>query len=326
MNQHFHIRVFVGFLLALTALLPIPANAQFVGAGSSSFTFLSLPASARINALGGSNVSVRDAEVSTAMCNPALLGAMTDNVLQLNFTHYMPGTMFGSAIYGHNFGRSKIEKPFTGEGEPDKPNYFAVGVHYYDYGKMTYADEVGNTYGTFTAKDILINAMYARQLGEQFSVGVSLKPIISIYERYTSFALGADVGAHFQLKDSTFQMGLALQNIGTQIVGFYSREGGQALEMLPLNLQLGLSYRFPHAPLRLSMTIHNIQRWNLGYEHTNGEIDPYTGTMEGSQIQWYDMMFRHTIFAVDIVPKSDRFYLTLSYNHRRRVTRVIVGL
>lgn len=316
-KQH-HIRVFVGFLLALAALLPIPANAQFVGAGSSSFTFLSLPASARINALGGSNVSVRDAEVSTAMCNPALLGAMTDNVLQLNFTHYMPGTMFGSAIYGHNFGRSKIEKPFTGEGEPDKPNYFAVGVHYYDYGKMTYADEVGNTYGTFTAKDILINAMYARQLGEQFSVGVSLKPIISIYERYTSFALGADVGAHFQLKDSTFQMGLALQNIGTQIVGFYSNEGGQALEMLPLNLQLGLSYRFPHAPLRLSMTIHNIQRWNLGYEHTNGEIDPYTGTMEGAQIQWYDMMFRHTIFAVDIVPKSDRFYLTLSYNHRRR--------
>ena len=30
------------------------------------------------------------------------------------------------------------------------------------------------------------------------------------------------------------------------------------------------------------------------------------------------MMMRHTIWAIDIVPKSEKFYLTLSYNHRRR--------
>ena len=30
------------------------------------------------------------------------------------------------------------------------------------------------------------------------------------------------------------------------------------------------------------------------------------------------MMFRHTVFAIDIVPKSEKFYLTLSYNHRHR--------
>ena len=80
-----------------------------------------------MNALGGTNVSVRDGELSMAMCNPALLGTMTDMVLQLNYSYYLPGTMFGSALYGHNFGRSAIE---THPEEPDKPNYFAVGVHY----------------------------------------------------------------------------------------------------------------------------------------------------------------------------------------------------
>ena len=30
------------------------------------------------------------------------------------------------------------------------------------------------------------------------------------------------------------------------------------------------------------------------------------------------MLFRHTIWAIDIVPKSNKFYLTLSYNHRRQ--------
>ncbi len=305
----------------LTAALLLCAaciQAQYVGSGSSVFTFLDLPVSSRLNALGGSNVSVRDGDISMAMNNPALLGAMTDNVLQLNYSYYLPGTMFGSVLYGHNFGRSKIEKPYTGTGQPDKPNYFAVGIHYLDYGRMPYADGDGNlTGGSFTAKDILIDAIYARQLGECFSVGVTLKPVYSIYEAYHSFALGADVGAHFQTRDSTFQLGLSLQNIGWQIKGFYSDEGGSNHEMLPINLQLGLSYRVAHAPLRFSMTIHNMQQWNLGYEVTN-RADVSSLTDESKPVQWYDMLFRHTIFAIDIVPKSERFYLTISYNHRRR--------
>lgn len=292
---------------------------QYVGSGSSVFTFLGLPVSSRLNALGGANVSIRDGDVSMAMCNPALLGNMTDKVLQLNYSYYLPGTMFGSVLYGHNFGRSKVEKPYTGNGQPDKPNYFAVGIHYLDYGRMEYADGFGNlTGGTFTAKDILIDVMYARQLGEMFSVGITLKPVYSIYEAYHSFALGADVGAHFQTRDSTFQLGLSLQNIGWQLKGFYSDEGGSNHEMLPINLQLGWSYRFAHAPIRLSMTIHNMQQWNLGYEYTNIATSTLTGEPLSTKVQWYDMMFRHTIFAIDIIPKSERFYLTVSYNHRRR--------
>ena len=149
---------------------------QYAGSGSSVFTFMDLPVSSRLNALGGSNVSIRDGDVSMAMCNPALLGEMTDKVLQLNYSYYLPGTMFGSVLYGHNFGRSKIEKGYSDM--PDKPNYFAVGIHYLDYGHMRYADTEGNLIGgTFTAKDILVDVMYARQLGQQFSVGVTLKPI-----------------------------------------------------------------------------------------------------------------------------------------------------
>ena len=300
--------------LLLTAFLVVAnaVQAQYLGSGTSAFAFLDLPVSARMNALGGANVSVRDGELAMAMNNPALLGDLTDKVLQLNYAYYLPGMMFGSALYGHNFGRSKIEKPALND-EPDKPNYFAVGIHYLDYGKMKYADSEGNlTGGTFGARDVVINAMYARQLGPHFTVGVTLKPVMSFYESYSAFALGADVGAHFQLKDSTFQLGLCLQNIGWQLKGFYSDEGGQVREMLPLNLQLGLNYRFKHAPIRLGMTIHNIQQWNLGYERTN------LTAAELENIGWADMLFRHTIFFLDIVPKSERFYLTLSYNHRRR--------
>ena len=277
------------YLLLFWLGVALPLQAQIEGAGSTVFHFLDLPVSSRINALGGDNVSIADDDISMAFGNPALLTDRTDKVLQLNYAYYLAGTMFGSVLYGHNY----------------NDNYFAAGVHYLDYGNMAYADENGNLMGgMFTAKDICINLMYARQLGPMFRVGVALKPIVSVYESYTSFAMGADVGGHFQTADTAFQMGLTLRNIGWQLKTFYEDDFGQHTEMLPLNLELGLSYRLKHAPIRLSLTMHNLQRWDIA-------------PME-ADVKWYDMLFRHTIWAVDIVPKSEKFYLTLSYNHRRQ--------
>lgn len=288
-------RYFYILLTLFVAILPV--SAQIKGAGSSVFHFLNLPASARLNALGGENVSISDDDISMAFINPALLTAHTDKVLQLNYAYYLAGTMFGSVMYGHNY----------------KENYFAAGIHYLDYGQMAYADEFGNLLGTtFTAKDICVNLMYARQLGPQFRVGATLKPIFSVYEQYNSFALGADIGGHFQTEDSTFQMGLALRNIGWQLKSFYEEDYGQHTEMLPLNLELGLNYRLAHAPLRFSLTIHNLQHWNIA--------------PAGEEVKWFDMLFRHTIWAVDIVPKSEKFYLTVSYNHRRQAEMNITNV
>ena len=284
-------------ILLICLMASLSVQAQIKGSGSSVFHFLSLPASSRLNALGGENVAIADDDISMAFINPALLTANTDKVLQLNYAYYLVGTMFGSAMYGHNY----------------EDNYFGAAIHYLDYGQMQYADEFGNLLGTtFTAKDICLNLMYARQLGPMFRVGATIKPIFSVYEAYTSFALGADVGGHFQTADSTFQMGLALRNIGWQLKSFYEDDFGQHTEMLPLNLELGLAYRLAHAPLRFSLTIHNLQRWNIA--------------PASEDIKWYDMMFRHTIWAVDILPKSEKFYLTLSYNHRRQAEMNITDI
>lgn len=289
-------RIIYIILLAIVTL-PLPLQAQIGRAGSSVFHFLGLPASSRLNALGGENVSLADNDISMAFINPALLTSETDKVLQLNYAYYLAGTMFGSAMYGHNHNE----------------NYFAAGIHYLDYGQMEYADAMGNLMGgTFSAKDICVNLMYARQLGPHFRVGATVKPIFSIYERNTSFALGADVGGHFQTADSLFQMGLALRNIGWQLKSFYEEDYGQHTEMLPLNLEFGMSLKLAHAPLRFSLTAHNLQRWNLAPNNMD--------------TKWLDMLFRHTIWAVDIVPKSEKFYLTVSYNHRRQAEMSIADV
>ena len=292
-------RNIVRLVVLLTGLLTaLPTRGQYVGSGSSTFAFLDLPVSARQNALGGENISIRDGELSSAFANPALLGSLTHNIVQIGYAYY--GTNhFGSAMYGYNF---------------TEHDYFAGGIHYLDYGTMRYAESSGELTGaTFGARDILLEAAYARQLGPMFTIGVALKPVMSFYESYSSFALGADVGAHFQMNDTTLQSGLALKNIGWQLKGFHSDESGQHLEMLPINLELGINYRVKHAPLRFSLTIHNIQSWDLGYSRLNETELPV------KPVGWFDMMMRHTIWAIDIVPKSERFYLAISYNHRRRM-------
>ncbi|MBQ9705157.1 MAG: type IX secretion system protein PorQ [Paludibacteraceae bacterium] len=288
----------------VSVCLLCPAGSMHLSAQSDSrsFAFLNLPVSARLTALGGTNVATRDGELSFMLRNPALLSEATDKVLSLNYANLMTTENCANVLYAHNY----------------HDNRFGGAVHYVDYGKMAYADELGGRTGqTFSARDILIQLTYARQLGRWFTVGASLKPVISVYGEYSSFSLGADVGGHFQTRDSSFHLGISLQNIGWQLKTFYP---GARRDMLPLNLQLGLSYRFRHAPLRLGMTIHDMQCWNLNYQLTN---QPRTSTLSGETaadqaVPWYDMLFRHTVFSIEVVPKSERFWLAVSYNHRMR--------
>ena len=298
------------FLCLMVALITMKNGnllAQTSGSGTSVFHFMELPVSARLNALGGSNVAIDNGDISMSVANPALLSQKTHNMCQLNYCRYTSWVNMGSALFGHNFSRSKLEQPTKHDSLFSRPNYFAVSFQFVSYGKMTYTDENGIKGGDFTATDMVISATYARPLSRLFTVGVALKPIYSVYESYHSFALGADIGGHYHTHDGTFQLGLTLRNIGWQLKGFYSQEGGQHTEKLPLNLELGSAYKVDKAPFRIGMTLHNLQRWHLGYGVDANE----------ASIEWYDMLFRHTIFYVDVVPQSDKFYLTLSYNHRR---------
>lgn len=286
------------YIVVLAGMLTLSAGAM-AQAGRAVFSFLELPYSARHNALGGENVSLSDGDLGMALNNPALLSWETHNILSLNYAYYGAAMNFASASYGYNWGH----------------NYTGYAIHYLDYGKFDYADEYGNRPGvTFSARDMLIDLMYARQLSHHFRIGVALKPVYSHYEVYNSFALGADVGGYYCMPDSSLQIGLTLQNIGWQLKGFYSDEYGQKLSMLPLNLQLGLSYKLAHAPLRFSLTVHNLQTWKLGY---NGIEETWGDAGKKTKDTWYNMLFSHTVWAVDIVPKKDNFWLTLSYNHRR---------
>lgn len=290
--------------------LIICSFSAFSQAGTGVYQFLDLPVSSRLAALGSYNVSIRDNDINFGFINPALLTAETDNTLGLNMAFYLADIKFGSAVYGRNI---------------DKNNYMAYGIQYVDYGLFKYANETNSQTDDsyFTAKDMAVSVMYAHKLTNSLTVGATLKPVYSVYETYTSFGLGLDAGISYNDTVNLLSAGLVFKNMGTQLKGYYSDEGGQHIEPMPFNIQLGITKKLAHAPLRFSLTLQNLQNWTMNYQSTNQPTTTSTNTiinMDGTittrKIDFFDMAFRHVILAAEFVP-SKNFYLSVAYNDRR---------
>ena len=271
----------------------------FPQTGRGVYRFLDLPVSSRMAAIGGMNVSLRDNDVNFAFMNPALLTGETHGVIGLNMANYLADIKFGSAVYGHNFGEN---------------NFTSFGVQYVDLGKFEGYDELGNFTEDFTAKDIALYMSYARRLDDYFTVGATFKPIFSSYERYTSFGIAFDAGINYSR--DLFSAGLVFRNMGAQLKAYYPDEQGQHREPLPFDIQLGVSKKFAHAPIRISGTLNNLNRWNVAGYQTDKTTTNLDGTTEEKKVKPVDMAFRHVVLGVELVP-SDNFYIALGYNHRR---------
>ena len=279
----------------------------FPQTGRGVYRFLDLPVSSRMAAIGGMNVSLRDNDVNFAFMNPALLTGETHGVLGLNMANYLADIKFGSAVYGHNFGEN---------------NFTSFGVQYVDLGKFEGYDELGNFTEDFTAKDIALYMSYARRLDDYFTVGATFKPIFSSYERYTSFGIAFDAGINYSR--DLFSAGLVFRNMGAQLKAYYPDEQGQHREPLPFDIQLGVSKKFAHAPIRISGTLNNLNRWNVAGYQTDKTTTNLDGTTEEKKVKPVDMAFRHVVLGVELVP-SDNFYIALGYNHRRNQEMTMEG-
>lgn len=296
-------RFFTHLLILMSCLQVFPQ------AGRGVYQFLNLPVSSRLAALGGTNVSLRDNDLNFAFQNPSLLTAEMHNVVGLNMANYLENIQFGSAVYSRTFGTK---------------NYFAIGIQYVDFGVFKETTELNEIIGTFSAKDYAMSLIYARPITDKITVGATLKPVYSAYEHYTSFGVAMDAGVNYKSTSNLFSAGLVLRNIGTQFKGYYSDEFGQHREPLPFDIQMGMSKKLAHAPLRLSVTLHNLQKWDLSYQSTNQPTDMMEVNTPSNDIGFIDMAFRHSIFAVEFVPTKS-FYVTAAYNHRRHAEMKMSG-
>ncbi len=269
--------------------------------GDNTYEFLNLSSSARIAAMGGKLVPVKDNDLNLVFANPALLNTDMDKHLTLSGVKYFADINYGYAGYAHNL---------TGIG------MVSAGMHYVNYGEFDGADETGLTTGSFKAAEYALNLSWSRTiLDSSFTGGVTLKTIYSSLESYTSVGLAADVGLNYYFDKSLTNISLVAKNIGRQVK--YYREGNN--EPLPFEVQLGVSQKLEKAPFRFSIVLHHLEKFDLTYSDPvkENEIDPITGESKKEKITFGDKLVRHVIIGAELL-LSKNFHVRAGYNFQRR--------
>ena len=294
------------FLLTLLFMvLVFTSHAQRLG-GQRVFEFLNLSPSARITALGGQLLAVRDSDLASAYHNPALLNPEMDKQLSFNYNFYAANIGSGYAAYAQYV--DKLDMTFHG------------GIQFLDYGTFDQTNEFEQNLGTFEAAEYAINIGASRQLYENLSVGANLKFITSQLESYNSTGLALDLGAYYRDTSSNFSAALVIRNAGWTLSSF--RENNR--EYLPFEINLGIAQKLKHLPFRLTINYRNLDQWNILYDDPNVEDEgPLLGDIGSSERSWFavnvDNFFRHLSFGGEFLfGKKENFRVRAGYNHQRR--------
>ena len=138
--------------------------------GDNTYEFLNMPNSARIAAMGGNFLAIKDNDITLALANPSIITSDMHNQLALSFVDYFSDVNYGFVSYSRTF-------PEIGS--------FVGTMQFIDYGKFTLADETGQKYGNFKASEYALNVGWGRELDSAFSIGANFKMIYSAIESYT---------------------------------------------------------------------------------------------------------------------------------------------
>lgn len=291
--------------IALLFATTITAVASAQLGGQSSFRLLDIPSSARSAALGGNYIAVKDGDLNLGIFNPALLDAESAQQVALSYLPYFDGINVGYAAYAHHLDSSRIT--------------LAGSVQYLDYGTFQRTDEVGEQLGEFRAGEQVFQVGAGYPIDSLFSVGANVKFINSALDSYRSTAMGVDLAGVFHKKKLGITVAGAIRNIGAQLSSYTDQK-----EDLPLQVQLGITYKFKHAPFRLGLMMEQLQRWDLTYADPNATvmIDPTTGETIEDKKTTVDKALLHLVPSAEIL-LSKSFMLRVAYNTRRRQELVI---
>ena len=255
------------FVLLLTAV----ATTTVAQESKNVYNFLRLPASAHASALGGENISLVEDDEALIFHNPALLSTVSDKTINLNYMNYMAGANMLSAAF------NKVIKERASA---------AVSALYIDYGKMKQTTAENQLLGEFSAKDIALSGYFSYLLTDQLAGGITAKFITSYIGGYNSLAMGVDLGLNYYDAERELSLSFVAKNLGGQLKSYED-----TYESMPLDVQLGISKRLVHTPLRFHATMVDLTHWN--YKFVN-----------------------HLVGGIDIL-LSDRIWVGAGYNFRR---------
>ena len=284
MLKYLHVFIFFGISCGL--------NAQD---GTRVYEFLNLTTSAKHAGLGGYNLTSWDADPNNAMQNPGLMNKEMHGQFGINYISHIADVKNAS---------------FSGVYRISEVDYVSVHGQYVDYGNFVGTDEIGVETGNFKAKDAAISIGYARDIADYWTVGANLKYINSTIETYKSSAIAADIGISYHDFDDNFRMGLVFRNFGAQIQTYNGVK-----EKLPFQVNFGLAHQLEHVPLELSLTLHDLQKFDISQSYNKN----------GQEVNAGRKIADHIAVGAELFPGKD-FNLRLGYNFKRGNELAVEGI
>jgi hypothetical protein len=243
-----------------------------------------------------------DNDVNIGVANPAMLNSKMNQDLTLNSSLMPAGISHGMAAYGFNI--KSIESTM------------AAHIQYVSYGKFNRTAVNGIGEGTFSPFEMIVGASIGKQVNKRISLGGKVNFLYSQLENYYALGASADFAAAFHLEEHGFRTTLLAKNIGYQ----FKTYTGEDRFPLPVELQLAASYRVKHAPFRLSILAHHLNKWDLTYNDvsTDPTIDALTGVLkyEGGP-SWLDKFGRHFSYQVEVFI-GKHIDLRIGFDYHRR--------
>ena len=272
--------------------------------GGSSFSFLNLESSPRINSLGGYAPLVIDDDPNLGLFNPSLINPSMHSFLSVNYINYYSDINYGSLVFCPKF----LNK-----------NSFLFGIKYVDYGIFDEADEFGNLIGSFNASEYLFSLGSAIVLyndgNNAFKMGLSSK--IGLSQLYSDFSLAcfADFSLLYYNSKKFIKTSFLVRNVGYQIIPY--TEGNT--EKLPFELALSFSNKLKHMPLRWSVSLQHLENWNLNFENSN-QTDDF---LLNSNSNIGDEFLRHIVLGLEFLITKN-LNIRFGYNNRKRHEMMIL--
>lgn len=222
------------------------------------FTFLRLPVSAHVAALGGDNVTIDDDDPTLIFHNPALICNTADKSINLNFITYMEGAKTASASFVKAWGERAT---------------WGVCAQYMNYGSMKEMTPDNIELGDFSAKDIAVAGTFAYLLSNRWSGGVTLRFVSSSIAGYNSIGIASDLGLNYFDEERGWSISAVAKNLGGQVKAYQDE-----YEKIPLDLLIGVSKRLNAAPIRFSATFSRLNRWDTSFiQHVALGVDVFIG-------------------------------------------------
>ncbi|WP_425291004.1 type IX secretion system protein PorQ [Spirosoma linguale] len=275
--------------------------AQSLG-GQRIFSFLDLPTHARVAALGGQVATAVSPDGAYHLNNPALADSVKPNLGSISLMPYLAAAKYYTIQYGLPVKQIS----------PDRHTGWAVGLQYLSYGQFDMTDPMGNSLGTFSANDYALSLTHSRTEGN-FTLGATIKAVGSSIEMYSAFGVLADLGGVWRHPKQDLTFGLVAKNVGYLIKNY-----GPTDADLPFDLQAGVTLKPRHAPVRLTVTAHHLQRFDISYNDPNLNVRyDLSGNPISETTSVTEKIARHLSVGAELL-LSRNVHLLVGYNHQKR--------